>query len=60
MSQNNKKIVEFFSNILILTTSLLNNFIKFATFFYYVISISFLKMLKVLYFDKLNIIDFLN
>jgi len=60
MFQNNKKIVELFFNVLTSTTSLLNNSIKFAKFFYYIISISFLKTLEALYFDKLNIIDFLN
>ncbi len=43
-----------------LTTSLLNNSIEIVEFYYYVISISFLKILRVLHFNKLNIINFLN
>ncbi len=43
-----------------LTTSLLNNFIKIVELYYYIIFISFLKISKASYFNKLNIIDFLN
>jgi len=43
-----------------LKTNLLNNFIKIVEFYYYVISISFLKTLRVLHFNKFNIINFLN
>ncbi len=60
MSQNNKKIVEFFFDISILTTNLLYNFIKIVELYYYIIFISFLETLRVLYFNKLNIINFLN
>ncbi len=60
MSQNNKKIAKLSFNVSILTTSLLNNFIKIVELYYYVISMSFLETLRVLHFNKLNIINFLN
>ncbi len=60
MSQNNKKIVRLSFDIFTLTTSLLYNFIRIVEFYYYVIFIFFLRTSKVLHFDKLNIINFLN